>query len=252
MNKYAVHLLDSKSIRGKIWDVANNLQESTLALPSITSCDNLVESSTIFCPIERFVNLIMKNGQKTKARALAYEVLIALHELTQEKNTLEKFLKIRGELKEFYAANIPVSGKSTSENCSNEYNPYARMIFQQALNRIRPLIEVRKVRIAGRTYMVPASVQPDRSFHIGVRWLTIAAKIRRRNSKNSSSSSSSNQTINEGFQAKKLFRYSFSRCLALELWDAYHFQGYARQLRQELHQTVLANRAFYHYRWWVK
>ena len=96
-------------------------------------------------------------------------------------------------------------------------------IFHDALNNIRPNIEVRSRRVGGATYQVPVEVRPERSQALAIRWLIAAARARSENT-------------------------MFSR-LAGELMDAANNRGNAVKKREDAHRMAEANRAFSHYRW---
>lgn len=236
MNKYVVHLLESKKSYSLNVLAINNITQKN------TQNVNLESRNSVTYSLERFVRLIMKHGHKHRARLLVDNVLIALHELSRNVD-LEQ-----GKISTRIKTDQPSLNllETSYEKDPNNLKQNARIIFSQALDLVRPRIEVRRVRVAGRTYMVPAAVPQGRSFHIAVKWLVAAANKRK-------------ASITRGFNnrieitgSNRNIKFSFSKCLALELWDAYHYQGYARQERHELHQIALANRAFYHYRWWVK
>lgn len=106
--------------------------------------------------------------------------------------------------------------------------PKVSTIFAIAIKNTQPLFEVRKVRIAGTTYQVPSLLNKKRQEFKAMNWLLESAYLRK----------------------KKTSSQNFEYCLALEIWDAYQKQGYARQKRNELHKLVEANRAFSHFRWW--
>ena len=189
--------------------------------------------------LERFVSLIMQNGNKNRARLVVDEVLITLHQLMKQQQDKKNIHDISSSL-------AVLDNQNNLDESKDHGETGTRVVFLRALDRIRPRIEVRKVRIAGRTYQVPAAIPFQRSNHIAVKWLVNAA-IKRQTSRSMIS-----RTRFAVPGSKVLTKYSFSQYLALELWDALHYQGLARQQRHELHQLALANRAYYHYRWWVK
>ena len=96
-------------------------------------------------------------------------------------------------------------------------------VFHDALNNIRPNIEVRSRRVGGATYQVPVEVRPERSQALAIRWLISAARARSENT-------------------------MFAR-LAGELMDAANNRGNAVKKREDAHRMAEANRAFSHYRW---
>ena len=96
-------------------------------------------------------------------------------------------------------------------------------VFHDALNNVRPGIEVRSRRVGGATYQVPVEVRPERSQALAIRWLISAA--RERNEK------------------------TMTERLSAELLDASNNRGNAVKKREDTHRMAEANRAFSHYRW---
>ena len=96
-------------------------------------------------------------------------------------------------------------------------------VFHEALDNIKPSVEVRSRRVGGATYQVPVEVRPIRREALGIRWLIDAAKKRNEN------------TMEER--------------LAGELADAVNNRGTAVKKREDTHKMAEANRAFSHYRW---
>ena len=96
-------------------------------------------------------------------------------------------------------------------------------VFQEALNNIMPVLEVKARRVGGATYQVPMEVRPERRQSLGIRWLVEYARKR-----------------NERTMAEKL---------ANEIVDAINNVGGAIKKKEETHKMAEANRAFAHYRW---
>jgi len=96
-------------------------------------------------------------------------------------------------------------------------------VFEQALENIMPVLEVKARRVGGSTYQVPIEVRPDRRQTLGLRWLTLYS--RQRNEK----------TMKER--------------LANEIMDAINNLGSSVKKREETHRMAEANKAFSHYRW---
>jgi len=96
-------------------------------------------------------------------------------------------------------------------------------IFHDALNNVKPGIEVRSRRVGGATYQVPVEVRPDRAQALAIRWLISAARARSEN--------------------------TMSARLSGELLDAANNRGNAVKKREDTHRMAEANRAFSHYRW---
>ena len=96
-------------------------------------------------------------------------------------------------------------------------------VFNDAMDNIMPVLEVKARRVGGATYQVPMEVRPERRQTLGLRWLTRYS--RERNEK----------TMKER--------------LANELMDALNGVGGACKKREDTHKMAEANRAFAHYRW---
>ena len=95
--------------------------------------------------------------------------------------------------------------------------------FEEALNNVMPVVEVKARRVGGATYQVPMEVRPERRQSLGIRWLVEYARKR-----------------NERTMAEKL---------ANEIMDAINNVGGAIKKKEEVHKMAEANRAFAHYRW---
>lgn len=96
-------------------------------------------------------------------------------------------------------------------------------LFHDALNNVKPGIEVRSRRVGGATYQVPVEVRPERAQALAIRWLITAARNR------------SEKTM--------------AARLSGELMDAANNRGNAVKKREDTHRMAEANRAFSHYRW---
>ncbi|MEM7746177.1 MAG: 30S ribosomal protein S7 [Pseudomonadota bacterium] len=96
-------------------------------------------------------------------------------------------------------------------------------IFHEAIENIKPSVEVRSRRVGGATYQVPVEVRPERREALALRWLITASRGRNEN------------TMEER--------------LAAELMDAANNRGTAVKKREDTHKMAEANKAFSHYRW---
>ena len=134
--------------------------------------------------VTRLINNIMLDGKKGVAQKIVYDAFDILREKT-DKEPLE--------------------------------------VFEQAMENIMPLLEVKARRVGGATYQVPMEVRPDRRQTLGLRWLTAYSRSR------------SERTMKER--------------LAAEILDAINGNGGAAKKREDTHKMTEANRAFAHYRW---
>jgi small subunit ribosomal protein S7 len=134
--------------------------------------------------LSKFINFVMYDGKKAAAEKLIYDALKQIGEKTKED---------------------PIK------------------VFNDAINNIRPNLEVRSRRVGGATYQVPVEVKTKRSHTLALRWLLEASRKRK------------NKTMSE-----KLFN---------ELMDAYQRKGSAIKKREDTHKMAESNKAFAHFRW---
>jgi small subunit ribosomal protein S7 len=134
--------------------------------------------------ITRCVNVLMKEGKKNLAEHIMYGALEIVRERTGED---------------------PLK------------------VFRQAVDNVKPVLEVRSRRVGGSTYQIPVDVPPDRRIALSMRWLVGSARSRGER--------------------------GMMRRLAAELVDAYNNTGTAVKKREDTHRMAEANKAFAHYRW---
>ena len=96
-------------------------------------------------------------------------------------------------------------------------------VFEQSMENVMPLLEVKARRVGGATYQVPIEVRPERRQTLGLRWMTTYSRSR------------SERTMKER--------------LAGEIMDAVNGNGGAAKKREDTHKMAEANKAFAHYRW---
>lgn len=134
--------------------------------------------------ITKLVNQVMLDGKKGTAQQIVYGAF----EIVKEKMNLE-----------------PMD------------------VFTQALENIKPVLEVKARRVGGSTYQVPIEIRPDRRQTLAIRWMVAFARKR------------SEKTMAER--------------MAGEIMEAYSNAGSAIRRKEEMHKMAEANRAFAHYRW---
>ena len=134
--------------------------------------------------IPKLINSIMLDGKKTVAEKIVYEAIDKIKSKSKEE---------------------PIT------------------IFNNAINNIRPSVEVRSRRVGGATYQVPVEVKAKRSQALALRWIIDAS--RKRKDKNMSD---------------KLFN---------EIFDAYQNRGSAIKKKEDTHKMAESNKAFAHFRW---
>ena len=96
-------------------------------------------------------------------------------------------------------------------------------VFNEAIENIKPALEVKSRRVGGANYQVPIEVKPDRARALGLRWLVNYSRLRG--------------------------GHSMSENLANEIIDASNNTGAAVKKREDTHRMAEANKAFAHYRW---
>jgi len=135
--------------------------------------------------VTKFINKVMWDGKKTLAERIVYGAIERLNNKEEGKKGID--------------------------------------IFFQAIENVKPLLEVRSRRVGGATYQVPMEVRPERQQTLSIRWIVEAARNR-----------------NERTMIERL---------ANELWDAANERGAAFKKREDTHRMAEANKAFAHYRW---
>ena len=97
------------------------------------------------------------------------------------------------------------------------------IIFNEAINNIKPTVEVRSRRVGGATYQVPVEVKSKRAQALAIRWLIDASRKRK-----------------DKYMSDKIFR---------EISDAYEKKGLAVKKKEDVHKMAESNKAFAHFRW---
>lgn len=156
--------------------------------------------------LAKFINVLMVSGKKSTAEKIIYGALEVLDE------RVKKIKKTKGE-----------DDADTSTSSSNGFSTRVLQYFEQALNNVRPTVEVRSRRVGGATYQVPVEVRSDRSVALGMRWIVQASRSRGE----------------KGMMLR----------LAGELVDAFDSKGSAVRKREDTHKMAKANQAFAHFRW---
>ena len=97
------------------------------------------------------------------------------------------------------------------------------IVFNDAINNVRPTVEVRSRRVGGATYQVPVEVKAKRSQALALRWIIDASRKRK-----------------DKKMSDKLFN---------EIYDAYQNKGSAIKKKEDTHKMAESNKAFAHFRW---
>ena len=134
--------------------------------------------------IPKLINSIMFDGKKVVAEKIVYEAIQKIKSKTKEE---------------------PIN------------------VFNEAINNIKPTVEVRSRRVGGATYQVPVEVKTKRAQALAIRWLVDASRKRK-----------------DKHMSDKIFN---------ELYDAYEKKGSAVKKREDVHKMAESNKAFAHFRW---
>ena len=134
--------------------------------------------------VTKLVNNVMLDGKKTVAQKIVYDAFDIMKE-KEQRDPLE--------------------------------------VFEEALNNVMPVLEVKARRVGGATYQVPLEIRPERRQTLGLRWLVSYARNR-----------------HEKTMAEKL---------AGEIMDALAGNGGAFKKKEDMHRMAEANKAFAHYKW---
>ena len=134
--------------------------------------------------VAQFVNVMMRSGKKSISQRILYDSFDIIEQKSSEDGLV---------------------------------------VFRQAINNAKPLLEIRSRRVGGATYQVPVDVRPERRTTLAIRWLIQAARAR-----------------NDKTMAERV---------AGEIIDAFNNQGGAMRRKDEQARMAEANRAFAHFRW---
>ncbi|MDA9597823.1 30S ribosomal protein S7 [Candidatus Pelagibacter sp.] len=134
--------------------------------------------------IPKLINSIMYDGKKGVASKIVYEAIDKIKSKTKEE---------------------PIT------------------VFNEAINNIRPTVEVRSRRVGGATYQVPVEVKSNRAQALALRWLVDASRKRK-----------------DKHMSDKMFN---------EIFDAYEKKGLAVKKKEDVHKMAESNKAFAHFRW---
>lgn len=112
---------------------------------------------------------------------------------------------------------------SALDQLAQQTNEDPLKVFGEALDNVKPKLEVKSRRVGGATYQVPIEVSEERQESLAMRWIANFSKTRK--------------------------GQPMGRALAIELMDARKNQGAAVKKREDTHKMAQANKAFAHYRW---
>ncbi|MHC4570859.1 MAG: 30S ribosomal protein S7 [Planctomycetota bacterium] len=135
--------------------------------------------------VSKFINCLMWDGKKSVAQKVFYDAMDIISKKVKDTQPLE--------------------------------------VFETAVNKVKPLLEVRSKRIGGASYQVPMQVSPKRRQSLAFRWILQSARSKK---------------------GKPMCEH-----LAAELMDAYNERGGAMTTRENVHRMAEANKAFAHFAW---
>ena len=134
--------------------------------------------------VPKLINSIMYDGKKIVAQKIIYEAIEKIKSKTKEE---------------------PIN------------------IFHEAIDNIKPTVEVKSRRVGGATYQVPTEVKSKRAQTLAIRWLVEASRKRKNK-----------------YMSDKIFN---------EIYDAYEKKGLAIKKKEDVHKMAESNKAFAHFRW---
>lgn len=135
--------------------------------------------------VARLINTLMRRGKKSVAQKIVYGAFDLIREKKKDMEPLE--------------------------------------VFQQAVENVKPQLEVKSRRVGGATYQVPIEVPRDRQVALAIRWITTYSQAKR--------------------------GQSMMNALCNELLDAFGNTGSSVKKKEDTHKMAQANKAFAHYRW---
>ena len=134
--------------------------------------------------VPKLINSIMYDGKKLVAQKIIYEAIEKIKSKTKEE---------------------PIN------------------IFHEAINNIKPTVEVKSRRVGGATYQVPTEVKSKRAQTLAIRWLVEASRKRKNK-----------------YMSDKIFN---------EIYDAYEKKGLAVKKKEDVHKMAESNKAYAHFKW---
>ena len=211
-------ILSKKIQENKILNIKNEIQTQYLIE------ENNTQSSDTLLPLTAEINHIFAKEIKiykepqSKKETLNPSLYYFVSPSKQSENTEER--------KSDKTNNNSEKKKQQQQSIQNISR--CSLVFIQSINNIKPIFEVKRIRIGGSTYQVPSLVSFHRQESLAIRWIIQAARDRK----------------------KKNPKINFEDCLALEILEAFKKQGNAHNKRDDLHKIAEANRAYSYYRWW--
>ena len=156
--------------------------------------------------INKFKNMLMRDGKKSKAHTTLYKSLKLFRTYLENMSVQEEFIQKLAE---------------------TDGDNYAVHCLRQAVENVKPSLEVRRKKISGIIRQIPAVPSEKRQRSVSIRWILESARKR-----------------------KKKSSKPFFQCLAEEFLDAYKNQGEPYKKKQALHDTAEASRVYIRFRWW--
>lgn len=184
---------------------------------------------------KKFINLLMRNGEKSKAQRL-FELSLNILQSTNNLVLDETSGELCERKNPFFFEKFKNQSKKKRVKKISNTNPLAQRksfdflknnTLYQAVENVKPYLELRRVRKGGTTYQVPAIVNQKRQERLAIKWIIESAEKRKRK--------------NKTFVSNILYR---------QIMGAFHKTGQPRQKRDEQLKIAEYNRAYTRYRWW--
>ena len=193
--------------------------------------------------IPKLINNIMYDGKRGVAAKIVYDAIEKIKTKSKDEpinifneaiNNIKPTVEVRSRRVGGATYQVPVEVKSKRAQAlairwlvdsarKRKDKHMSDKIFNEAINNIKPTVEVRSRRVGGATYQVPVEVKSKRAQALAIRWLVDSA--RKRKDKNMSD---------------KIFN---------EIFDAYQNRGSAIKKKEDTHKMAESNKAFAHFRW---
>ena len=193
--------------------------------------------------IPKLINNIMYDGKRVVAEKIVYDAIEKIKSKSKEEpinvfneaiNNIKPTVEVRSRRVGGATYQVPVEVKSKRaqalairwliESARKRKDKHmSDKIFNEAINNIKPTVEVRSRRVGGATYQVPVEVKSKRAQALAIRWLVDSARKRK-----------------DKHMSDKIFN---------ELYDAYERKGAAVKKKEDVHKMAESNKAFAHFRW---
>ena len=204
---------------------------------------NVVDPKYKSVIIPKLINSLMYDGKKTIAEKIVYDAIDKIKSKSKDEpitvfnqaiSNIKPTVEVRSRRVGGATYQVPVEVKAKRSQAlairwlidasrKRKDKKMSDKIFNEAINNIKPTVEVRSRRVGGATYQVPVEVKSKRAQALAIRWLIDSARKRK-----------------DKHMSDKIFN---------EIFDAYEKKGAAVKKREDVHKMAEANKAFAHFRW---